>query len=162
MNRHPSEAPDPRVLRTCVAEARRTSAPSQSQLSPAKALRRGIASYMPFPIGQAKSFGGIHLEAISQALDWLTTGKKHAKGIVVTGRGRCVFIIACIQGVAWVLDLLPCPGLRGDIDRSTLWAAFDCLQDAMSYLRWRYPAGGPWGGWEGNTVVAWATDAART
>ena len=117
---------------------------------------------MPFPNGQTKSFGGIHFEAVNQALDWIGTGRSTTDGIVVTSRAGCVFSIACTLDKVWIFDLLPCPGARGEIGNSTLWAAFKCPLDAMCHLRWRYPEGGPWSGWEGSTVVAWSSGSART
>ena len=163
MSRLASAAPDHRVLRTCVAEARKACFPIQTQpLSTADAFRRGIASFMPFPPGQTRSFSGIHLGPVNAASDWLTADGRQTDGIVVTGCDRCIFSVAWITDVAWVFDFQPCPGRRGDIDRATLWVALDTLEDAMRYLRWRYPIGGPWDLWEGDTFVAWAADAAQT
>ena len=162
MTRRATQAPDPLILSTFIARARCVSAACLARLEPTEAQRRGIDAYMPFPRGQTKSFGGVHLEAINQALDWLRTGRSSADGIVVTSHAGCVCSIACMLGHAWVFDLRPCPAIRGAISNSTLWAAFRHPQDAVDHLRWRYPDGGPWSGWSGSTVVAWSAEPART
>ena len=160
MTRLATQAPDPQILSTFVARAKGIAAENLPRLEPAVAQRRGIDAFMPFPRGQAKSFGGVHLEAVCQALDWLRTGRSSGDGIIVTGNAGCVCSIACMLDQAWVFDLRPCPATRGALSNSTLWVAFRHPADAVDHLRRRYPDGGPWSR-SSSSVVAWSGEPQR-
>ena len=55
-----------------------------------------------------------------------------------------------------MFDLAPCAGLRGDLGEATLWIAFPEYREAINFIQWRYPRGGPWDGHENNMVLAHA------
>ena len=79
---------------------------------------------------------------------------------MIAGYNQSIFSITWTAGTVWVLDLLPCAGLRGEVVRAMLWVAFDTTDDALLFLRWKYPTEGPWDAFEYDGVVAWATAAA--
>ena len=161
MTRQPGTVPDHSVLHACRTAAVAASQLAQAQpLTTATALSRGILCYMPFPPGQGQAFTGYRLDAVRSALTWLSAHGSQDEGIVIAGYNQSIFSITWTAGTVWVLDLIPCAGLRGDVERAMLWVAFDTADDALHFLRWKYPRDGPWDGFEFDSLYAWATAAA--
>ena len=128
--------------------------PSGEPLSAHLALWQGICTYMPFLPGQAKTFDRHHLSAVEEAFVWITGSGRPTDGIIFAGRAKWICSLVRLAGTAWVFDLAPGAGLRGELGQATLWIGFAEFKEALHFIQLRYPRGGSWDGHEDDMVVA--------